>query len=403
MSKKIIKTLSLVIGIVIFATAITIKVPVNAASSQSQLQNDISKLQQQAKEIQAEINRLKKEASNQAAILAAIQKQISNTQAQIQRCNQEINNINNQISANNQEIEAKREEISQKKFEFNKRIRAIYMSQYDSNLKILLGADNFSDFLQLSKMTESIAAHDKAMIDDINAEIEELNQIKAKNEELLASQVEVKNSVLAQQKNLESQEAEAKALYNKINADKSSEEANKAAVDKAIKDKQAELDRYAQSGSASNSFINSKSGFMWPVPYTRNITSGYGYRWGTLHKGIDISAGGIYGKPVVAITDGVIESTYNACPHKSVTPDCRCGSGWGNHVKIDHGIINGTWFRGVYAHFDYVAPGITAGTRVKQGQVIGYVGTTGWSTGYHLHFSLLKGSTYVDPYPYFFG
>lgn len=402
MKKRFIRALSVVICIVMTATAVSVRMPVEAAS-QSQLQSDISKLQQQAKEIQAEIDRLKKEASNQAAILEAIQKQIANTQAQINRCNQEIEEINNKIAENNAEINAKNEEIEEKKYEFNKRIRAIYMSNYDSSLKILLGADNFADFLQLSKMTESITAHDKAMIDDINAEIEELNKIKEKNEALLAEQVEVKNSVLKQQENLEAQEAEAKALYNSINAEKADEEADKAAVEKAIKDKQAELDRYAQSGSASNSFINSKSGFMWPVPYTRNVTSGYGYRWGTLHKGIDISAGGIYGKPVVAITDGVIESTYNSCGHKSVTPDCRCGSGWGNHVKIDHGVINGTWYRAVYAHFDYVAPGITAGTKVKQGQVIGYVGTTGWSTGYHLHFSLLKGYSYVDPYPYFFG
>lgn len=402
MKNKLIRTLSVAICFIMFVTAVSVKMPVKAAS-QSQLQSDISKLQQQAKEIQAEINRLKKEANSQAAVLAAIQKQIANTQSQIHRCNQEINSINAQIAANNKQIDAKNAEIEKKKFEFNKRIRAIYMSNYDSSLKILLGADNFADFLQLSKMTESITAHDKAMIDDINAEIEELNKIKAKNEELLASQVEVKNSVLQQQGNLEAQEAEAKRIYNEINAAKKNEEADKAAIDKAIKAKQAELDRYAQSGSSSNSFVNSKSGFMWPVPYTRNITSGYGYRWGSLHKGIDIAAGGIYCKPVVAITDGVVESTYNSCGHKSVTPDCRCGSGWGNHVKIDHGIINGTWYRAVYAHFDYVAPGITAGTRVKQGQVIGYVGTTGWSTGYHLHFSLLKGYSYVDPYPYFFG
>ena len=400
MKKILVRTLSVLICMIMTVTAVSVKLPVKAAS-QSQLKNDISALQQQAKEIQAEINRLKKEANDQAAVLAAIQRQIANTQAQISRCNQEIDSINAKIAENNKQIDAKNAEISEKKYEFNKRIRAIYMSNYDSSLKILLGADNFSDFLQLTKMTESIAAHDKAMIDDINAEIKELNKIKEKNEELLAEQVEVKNTVLEQYNNLEAQEAEAKSIYNSINAEKKQEEADKAAVEKAIREKEAELDSYANSGSANNSFVNSKSGFTWPVPYTRNVTSGYGYRWGTLHKGIDISAGGIYRKPVVAITDGIVESTYNSCPHKSVTPDCRCGSGWGNHVKIDHGVVNGTWYRAVYAHFDSVA--VSAGQKVKQGQVIGYVGTTGWSTGYHLHFSLLKGYSYVDPYPYFFG
>ncbi|MBP3706862.1 MAG: hypothetical protein J6J13_06435, partial [Clostridia bacterium] len=188
MKKILVRTLSVLICMIMTVTAVSVKLPVKAAS-QSQLKNDISALQQQAKEIQAEINRLKKEANDQAAVLAAIQRQIANTQAQISRCNQEIDSINAKIAENNKQIDAKNAEISEKKYEFNKRIRAIYMSNYDSSLKILLGADNFSDFLQLTKMTESIAAHDKAMIDDINAEIKELNKIKEKNEELLAEQV----------------------------------------------------------------------------------------------------------------------------------------------------------------------------------------------------------------------
>ena len=147
-----------------------------AAIDSDKLNKDIANLKQQASAIQSEINKLKAEKADQGAVLAAIRKKIANTQAQIERCNQEIASINAIISANKAEIKAKEAEIEADKTAFKKRIRAIYMSNSDSSVQILMGAENFADFLQLSQLTASVSAKDKKMMEGIVNEIKKLNE-----------------------------------------------------------------------------------------------------------------------------------------------------------------------------------------------------------------------------------
>ena len=118
------------------------------------LNQDINALKKEASAIQAEINELKSQKSDQAAILAAVRKKIANTQAQIDRCNREIASINSQISANKAEIAKKEAEIEGDKLAFKKRIRAIYMSNTDSSVQILLAPKilpTFYSFLSLCR------------------------------------------------------------------------------------------------------------------------------------------------------------------------------------------------------------------------------------------------------------
>ncbi|MEC1158695.1 peptidoglycan DD-metalloendopeptidase family protein [Cytobacillus horneckiae] len=120
----------------------------------------------------------------------------------------------------------------------------------------------------------------------------------------------------------------------------------------------------------------------WMVPHTKNITSEYGERWGTQHKGIDIAGGGDLGKPILAFMAGeVIYSQWNT-------------GGYGYLVIIEHENNLKTY----YAHLQ--KQGIKKGTKVKAGQVIGYMGSTGNSTGPHLHFEIRKADTPVNPRPY---
>ena len=120
-----------------FSIAITaLSVVALTQSEKNSLQNDIANLKEQASDIQAEINKLKTEKADQAAILAAIRKKIANTQAQIDRCNQEINSINTKIADNNKAIAEKESEIEADKTAFKKRIRALYMSNSESNIQI---------------------------------------------------------------------------------------------------------------------------------------------------------------------------------------------------------------------------------------------------------------------------
>lgn len=374
-----------------------------ASASKSQLQSDIADLEKQSKELENEISQLKKDKANQQKVLDAIRKKIANTEAQISRCNREIDSINAKISANKAEIDKKNKEIEANKLDFKKRIRAIYMSDSDSSVKILLGAEDFSNFLQLSQLTAAVSSRDKAMIEDIVADIEEINKKNAENEELLKSQISVKETIVAQQKQIEKEEAEAQAVYDDIAGDQAQAEADNKALEAQISEKEDEIQR--KYGNTSNSdIINNVTGFAWPVPGSYSISSPFGYRlhpvYGTWkgHKGVDISAG--YGKAVVAITDGLIEYATTSCTHnygkKNYT--CGCGGGYGNYLVINHGkvTINGVQssFTAYYAHLGSVA--VTSGT-VKKGQVIGYVGSTGTSTGAHLHFGLMKNGGWVDP------
>lgn len=119
--------------------------------------------------------------------------------------------------------------------------------------------------------------------------------------------------------------------------------------------------------------------FMWPVPYTKNITSVYEYRWGTFHNGIDISWNGIYGQDIVASDSGTVTwAGYD-------------NSGYGYYVIIDHG--NG--FQTMYAHACELY--VQTGDKVLKGDVIAGVGSTGYSTGNHLHFEIIKDGVQVDP------
>ena len=153
--------------------------------------------------------------------------------------------------------------------------------------------------------------------------------------------------------------------------------------------------RYYSVSSGDIQFITDGATFAWPVPGHTNITSTYGYRWGTLHKGIDISDGGIEGQPVVASRSGTVTRADNACPHNyPKNSSCGCGGGYGNRVEISHGDGTST----LYGHMLSIT--VSVGQTVNQGDIIGYVGCTGYSTGTHLHFEIKQDGVQVDPMPY---
>lgn len=122
--------------------------------------------------------------------------------------------------------------------------------------------------------------------------------------------------------------------------------------------------------------------FTWPVPTITNVTSGFGARWGTNHRGLDISGGSSYGHTIVAADAG------------TVTFVKMSNVGYGNHLEISHGDSLST----LYAHTSEIL--VKAGDKVAKGQPIAKVGSTGDSTGAHLHFEIHKNGTAVDPADY---
>ena len=375
------------------------------------INDKIASYQAENKKLNAEITQLKKEKNQQSAVLNALQKKISNIQSIINTYNAEISRINSVIADNKAKIAEREAEIAQDKLEYKKRIRAIYMSEWDSNLKLFLDADSFSEYLQLKKLTEAVSAKDKKFMEALSEEIAELDAINAENRQLLESQVELKNEVKAQQDELKSQQSEATAIYNEIAKevkDTSKEiSANETEIANLKKQLEAEV---SKKGNAAATFINSNTGFMWPVAGYYTISSPFGQRKSGNHSGMDIAGGGIQGRPILAITDGVVYMAQNSWTSSMGKSGY---ASYGNFCAVDHGImtIGGVKqrYQAFYAHATSIV--VSVGQSVKQGQVLGYVGTTGNSTGYHLHIGIRvanvrpDGSTdekswkWVNPYP----
>ncbi|MBD5159952.1 MAG: M23 family metallopeptidase, partial [Ruminococcus sp.] len=136
----------------------------------------------------------------------------------------------------------------------------------------------------------------------------------------------------------------------------------------------------------------SSSGFIWPTPGYYYISSPFAQRWGTMHGAIDIGDAGIMGANIVASKSGTVTYVNNSCTHNyGKSSSCGCGGGYGNYVIIQH---DGTYTT-LYGHM--TSANVSVGDYVQQGDVIGTVGSTGWSTGAHLHFEVRVNGTKQDP------
>ena len=404
MKKRILQIISTVLCIALFITIFPsgkiTNVKVDAAKSASQIKDAIAKLEKESAALEKEIKKLQGQINQQAALKSAIERKIANTQSQIDLCNDAIESINQKIAQNNKSIKSMENEIEDDKLAFRKRLRAIYMSNSGNNLQILLGADNFADFLYLTELTSSISARDKRLIESLVDKIKTLEAKQAENDVLLQEQIEIKKTVNKKQADLKKEGAQIQSVINKIDKDQSQLESENKKLEADIRAYERELASMTSSGGTSH--VYDGGDFLWPVPGFYTI-SAYFKSNDSIHKGhhngIDIAGSGISGKKIIAISSGVVIKTVNSCKHNySKYSSCGCGGGFGNYVRINHGTKDGKTYVVTYAHMSKTA--VKSGT-VKKGKTIGYVGTTGWSTGYHLHFGIAVNGVWKNPMNYY--
>lgn len=392
MKAKLIKILSFFTSVAMIFSIAAIT-PVSAAT-ESQIRSEIKKLQEKQSEQQQKIDALKKDASKQNELKTAIEQKMALVQQEIDACNRQITSINSKIAANKAEIEKKNTEIENNKTAFKKRLRAIYMSNTGSQVQVLLGADDFSQFLELSQLTASVSAKDKKMIEQIVAAVKVLEEKQKENNKLLENQMAVKKTITQKQQELKTQSDEIQAVISKINSDTKSAQADKNATDAALKAKEEELRPFLNSGSKTE-LVYDGGPFLWPTTTTR-ISSSWGSRWGRMHQGVDIS-NGTFGLPIYAIADGTVVYSINTCPHNyRKNSSCGCGGGYGRYVILDHGKDSkDVVYKSLYGHMSSIV--VSTGQHVKRGQIIGYMGCTGFSTGPHLHFEIWTNGYRGDP------
>lgn len=355
------------------------------------LKDDANDLANQKKELQEQLNEVKADKNE-----ALKQKQLLEEQIEVIRA--EISNINSQISTYEDLISQKTQELEQSEAQeqeqyelFCSRVRAMEEEGETSYWAILFGSSDFSELLDNYMMVEEIIEYDNSVMEALAQLQQQVEQERAELEEAKTALEEAKAKQQAAKAELETQEAEVDKVIAEISSQESQlkqmeSELNQAAaaLDSQIKDLERQM-------SAQISNVQSESGFMWPLASNINVLSSlYGSRPDPFtgrpdnHTGIDIPAA--RGTPIYASKSGVvITSVYGS------------GSSWsyGNYVVVAHSDGTST----LYAHMSSRA--VSKGQTVKQGDVVGYVGTTGNSTGNHLHFEIRVNGSRVDPLNYF--
>lgn len=348
-------------------------------------------LEAQQKAIQAEIDKTKTEKEKTLAQKRQIDSQISSVSNQINLLTEKISLLEESIDEQEAALDEKRNDIEENYTLLKKRLRAMYSTGNASVLGMILGAESWTDFLSRIQVASRITKHDQELITTMQDEFAAIEEIKAGIEADKAEVEGAKDQQTSKKSQLATQLSETQEMIEDIEALEAEYLANKAEIDKAMADAQAEIDAIYASLEPDDEVYDSGT-LTWPVNGYTYISSDYGWRFnGTdYHTGIDIaglnsSGVGIYGQPIRAAASGrvIYHQTY-------YTP----GKGYGIYLMIDHGGGIST----LYGHCSRLA--VETGDYVERGQTIAYVGSTGWSTGPHLHFEVRVNGSYTNPWPY---
>ena len=274
----------------------------------------------------------------------------------------------------------------------DKRLVAIYVGGEPSVLEFVLGSSSIDDVLDKIDYATRIAREDKRIAKEVADAKLAMQQARLRTKELRrkvssaakvitarASQVrETRDALVGARDSLSASKQDQLVALSKL-TDEERAEAEEMDALRASSAQLAAQIRAAQAANAGSSsdVTPSSAGLVWPV--SGPITSPFGWRWGRMHEGIDIGAGS--GSPIHAAASGTV--IY-----------CGWEGGYGNLVAIDHGGGLAT----AYGHQSSIA--VSCGQTVSQGQTIGYVGSTGHSTGPHLHFEVRINGNAVDPLGY---
>lgn len=359
-------------------------------------------------ELQSKLSQAEKSRQEAESALSGVKTKITDAKGQRQSLDISISALENEIYALSLQIEENEKEVQKVSEElaeaeqsreeytdvFKKRVRVMYERNDLSFLNLLFGAKSFSDLLKRVETVSQIVNYDKAVlgrmqeaqneIENKKAALEEAGKIvelnrdiqKSKKAELDASK-EALNAVIS---DLESDEAAYRAALDEADA-------AEAALRAEIKAMTAANPKPAATPAPQSETVKDSGGkFCWPAPSTTYITSPFGTRFHPVqqrtktHTGIDIGAG--HGASIVAAEAGtVLRAGWN--------------SGYGNYVVIDHG----GGVQTLYGHCSALL--VQSGQTVSRGQKIALVGSTGVSTGPHLHFEVLINGSYTDPMGYF--
>ena len=357
-------------------------------------QADIDALKGDAKDLTAQRKALEEKLAALSDDKAEVMKKKELLDDQIAVQVSEIHNVESQISTYEDLIAQTQAELAdaQQKEEiqydlFCKRVRAMEEEGTVSYWSVLFKADSFTDLLDRLDAVNEVMDADQAVIDRLEALQDEISQKEAELQESKAGAEAARADLVSKKSALEKQRAEANQLIAQLAANESETEAEIDGMEEEeerIQQEIQELSRKlaAQQAAAGQSNRSNPGGYIWPVD-SRYITSTMGGRaspggiGSTNHKGTDIGRVG-YTSPIYAAKSGTVIVSQRS-------------SSYGNYVVISHGSGNTT----LYGHMS--SRKVEVGQYVNQGDVIGITGSTGNSTGPHLHFEITENGVRVNP------
>lgn len=433
---KLKRILCAMLCVCMISIPMAIPTTVSAEDSISDLEQQLQQLEQENQKYQKILDDTKSDIAEKEEYKSALVSKVQVLDEKIAVTREKISSLNDDIKEKQDAYDKGLSEVEDQFDALANRLRILYMSGNATDLEIIFGAKDFSDLIDKMELVKSLANSDKELISEIQTKLDELstkkksleadkkdletqqaslksdqdefNKLISDNDEILknlyASNSEAQNSL--ESAALQSDEIEAKISQYYA--------AQKAAAEHAAQVSQSSSSSSGSSSSSSSSG-SSSSGSSSSGSSSVIVPSGSGFAWPTLgfvslssewfedrevynHGGIDIAGAGIMGTPVVAAADGTVVATNSSCTHNwGKSYSCGCGGGYGNYVMISHAGGKMT----VYGHLTSLT--VSSGQSVSRGQVIGYVGSTGNSTGPHLHYECrLNGVRYnpMSEYPY---
>ena len=371
--------------------------PATAATSMSSLQNKLDKLSQSIVQHKKELSNAKKKEQAAKALESELKEKVTVVQSQISVLKGQIAEVQNSIGLKEQEIAAKEQQITAKEAEiadqwgdFKQHMAAMQELRDGGSVAMLSAVNDLYELLTFNEVMQDISIKDTEILDNMKNAKEALESDKL----TLESQ---RSELQSKKADLDAQNSQMRAKQNELNSSVAAAQMSAAEAQQAQKDAQAaiesdemnyeavkkQIQKMIAAAAASKPTL-SFTGFICPLKSYSRISSEYGWRKNPvtgvnkLHAGTDFAAPG--GTPIYAAASGYVQVAGWS------------SGGYGNYVIIYHGkMSDGNQYSTLYGHMRSVAT--SAGKYVQQGEIIGYVGSTGNSTGNHLHLEVWKGGS----------
>ncbi|NLB87919.1 MAG: peptidoglycan DD-metalloendopeptidase family protein [Syntrophomonadaceae bacterium] len=349
--------------------------------------DELEEHQRQLQDVSRKINQneqlLKQKKQEEQSIMGqirTIEQNIANTEKELNSLSERIAILKDSIAKVEEEIAEAEKELAKKNDLLSERLEYIYKQGEVSYLEVLLSATDIKDFLTRYDMLNMIVEQDIELIESINREKNDLKMRKSDLEVKRKELEQIQSNQESAKKLLDSQKEQKQKILADVSKERKAYEAAIAELEKASAQLEAMIRQLQSGGTAVGTGV-----LTWPTPGFKTITSPYGMRWHPIlqerrmHTGVDIGAP--MSASIVAADSGTV-----------------IFAGWmsanGNTTVIDHGGGIST----VYAHQSKFL--VKKGDVVVKGQEIGKVGSTGWSTGPHLHFEVRVNGNHTNPMSY---